>query len=122
MKLFVTSILSLVAASSAFAFEGTKNIDLVSNEVQIVIAQDPMLSTSAPTLTLGIATFWDSYLGNRVIRDAQEGAAVYIATGGEIRDVRFDTAVRMIRTSISEDQASDMKLAEDITVLTSQSR
>lgn len=59
-----------------------------------------------------------SSVGNdKVVLDARDDAASFVASSGETRGVQLEAALRHIRTQLPELQATDMQLAEAILAL-----
>src|SRR5690606_9410775 len=59
-----------------------------------------------------------SSIGNdKVVLDARDDAASFVASGGETRGVQLEAALQHIREQLPELQATDMQLAEAILAL-----
>lgn len=59
-----------------------------------------------------------SFFGDdKVVREARDDAASFVASGGAIRGVRLEAALRHVRSKQPELQADDMGLAQAILAL-----
>lgn len=51
---------------------------------------------------------------NKIVRQAQDDAASFIASNGEIRGVRLESALAWLRVQLPHSQATDAQLAQAI--------
>ncbi|WP_295476717.1 DUF2388 domain-containing protein [uncultured Pseudomonas sp.] len=94
--LFLPSLASLIWMSPALAFDPTTQGVVVSGYVTSQI-------TSAP-------------FDNKLIQAAQDDAAAFVASDGQLRGARLESALHQLRKSQAKLHASDLELAEAILV------
>ncbi|CAD5107409.1 DUF2388 domain-containing protein [Zestomonas carbonaria] len=102
----------LIAAVAALALfcAGAQAQTLVATSNIIVRALDRSLDFTSDTTT--------SIRDMKVVRAAQDDAASFVASAGEIRGAQLEAALGVIRTHVPEArEASDLTLAEAILVL-----
>ena len=75
--------------------------------------------TSAGASSGGTSASSRSSSGNdKIVREAREDAASFVASAGELRGVQLEAALRSLREQLPEArEASDMQLAEAILAL-----
>lgn len=87
---------------------------VMANETAEIISGATVAVTSAPTY-LTAKTAFDNI--PKVLVDAKDDAAVFIATEGQHRGVRLQKALEYIRKQKPRLEASDMQIAESIVAL-----
>ena len=99
--LIAAGILGLSGAASASSFIGTT--DAIGSSLANTVE-----ATSDITSSVG---------DDKVVLEAREDAASFVASEGQLRGVRLEAALAHIRTELPALQASDMQLAADILAL-----
>ncbi|MEO4048120.1 DUF2388 domain-containing protein [Pseudomonas sp. CAU 1711] len=78
-----------------------------------VVTTDGLVNTVDSTTDATSSTFGD----DKIVREARDDAASFVASDGAIRGVRLEAALRHIRAKQPELQADDMRLARAILAL-----
>ncbi|RMO04677.1 hypothetical protein ALQ47_00497 [Pseudomonas cichorii] len=94
--LFAAPVAGLIWVSPAQAFDTTTQSLVITGYVTSQV-------TTAP-------------FDRKLILAAQDDAAAFVATDGQIRGVRLESALRTLRNTQSKLHASDLELAETILV------
>lgn len=95
------AVLGLAGGAQASSFIGTT--DAIGGSLVNTIE-----GTSDATSSIG---------NDKVVLDARDDAASFVASGGETRGVQLEAALQHIREQLPELQATDMQLAEAILAL-----
>ena len=87
-------------------------VSLSANASSFVVTTDAMVNTVD-----GISDVTSSAFDDKVVREARDDAASFIASQGDIRGARLEAALRQVRDRLPELQTSDLELAQAILVL-----
>ncbi|MCD5995358.1 DUF2388 domain-containing protein [Pseudomonas sp. CDFA 602] len=94
--LFITPLVSLICISPAQAFDTTTQ---------------SLVKTGYVTSQVTTAPF-----DNKLIMAAQDDAAAYVASDGQLRGARLESALHALREAHAKLHASDLELAQAILV------
>ncbi|MFA5679239.1 MAG: DUF2388 domain-containing protein [Pseudomonas sp.] len=102
--------LALVVAAALFSFAGTASASSFIGTTDAVAGSlvNIIEATSDATSSIG---------DDKVVLDARDDAASFVASAGEVRGAYLEAALRHIRQQQPTIQASDMQLAEAILAL-----
>lgn len=85
-------------------------LTLQAGATSFVVTTDAIVNTVEGTTDFTSSSFKD----DKVVREARDDAASFVATQGEIRGAHLEAALRHIRVKLPELQADDMQLAQAI--------
>lgn len=102
--------LPLLVAAALFSFAGTASASSFIGTTDAVAGSlvNTIEATSDATSSMG---------NDKVVLDARDDAASFVASAGEVRGVYLEAALKHIRQQQPAIQASDMQLAEAILAL-----
>ncbi len=85
-------------------------LTLQAGATSFVVTTDAIVNTVEGTTDFTSSSFKD----DKVVREARDDAASFVASQGEIRGAHLEAALRHIRGKLPELQADDMQLAQAI--------
>jgi uncharacterized protein (TIGR02448 family) len=88
-------------------------LSLQAGATSFVVTTDGMVNTVEGTTDVTSSTFGD----DKVVREAKDDAASFVASRGEIRGAHLEAALQHIRGKLPELQVDDMQLAQAILAL-----
>lgn len=88
-------------------------LSLQVGATSFVVTTDGMVNTVEGTTDVTSSTFGD----DKVVREAKDDAASFVASRGEIRGAHLEAALQHIRGKLPELQVDDMQLAQAILAL-----
>jgi uncharacterized protein (TIGR02448 family) len=88
-------------------------LSLQVGATSFVVTTDGMVNTVEGTTDVSSSTFGD----DKVVREAKDDAASFVASRGEIRGAHLEAALQHIRGKLPELQVDDMQLAQAILAL-----
>lgn len=102
--------LPLLVAAALFSFAGTASASSFIGTTDAVAGSlvNTIEATSDATSSMG---------NDKVVLDARDDAASFVASGGDIRGAHLEAALLHIREELPTLQATDLQLAEAILAL-----
>jgi len=88
-------------------------VSLQAGATSFVVTTDGMVNTVEGTSDVTSSSFGD----DKVVREAKDDAASFVASHGEIRGAHLEAALLHIRGKLPELQVNDMQLAQAILAL-----
>lgn len=99
----LTAAALLACASGAFA-------------TSFIVTTDTLVDATKATSD-GTTDITNSFRDDKIVLDARDDAAAFVATRGEVRGAQLEAALRHIRSKLPSVAADDLQLAQAILVI-----